>query len=86
MSEMSVGNKRHVPFVPYATMFKLDTSSPCAPAFEGARQLVCVSCGNELSWDIYSISTRMFDGRCPGCGIRAVDFYKDRHHRKLEDG
>lgn len=73
--------KKEDVFVPYATMFKLQEGV----CLDTPRQLECVNCEIILEWRIYTISTGMFDKRCPECKVKACDFWKGKLRRELKN-
>lgn len=67
------------PFIPYGTMFKLETRS----RNDGGRMLECVNCGSLLEWRIYTVAPEKLDAECPSCGLKAVDFWNRKLHREI---
>jgi hypothetical protein len=77
---------KYPPFIPYATMFKLEVRfRPEMAENPYPRQLKCVNCGMQLAWSIYTVEPTHFDERCPECKVWAKDFWKDKPHKELED-
>lgn len=77
---------KYAPYVPYATMFKLEVRTRADMALKAApRQLECVNCGMHLAWSIYTVEPTHFDERCPECKVFATDFWKDKPHKELDD-
>jgi hypothetical protein len=65
------------PFVPYATMFKLDLPG------ESSRNFVyCLSCKTRFSLNDL-IDGELNDDQCPTCGRWALDYWKTTVTRKV---
>lgn len=79
-------NKPRVPkFLPYATMFKLESRPRPAMSVDlKPRGLQCVNCNMLLTWDVYSISPETFDVTCPECKVSAQTFWKGTLHKKVK--
>ena len=65
------------PFVPYATIFTLD------PPNENPRSMVrCLNCG--VQYPLKDLQDgELNDDQCPSCKRWALDYWKDKPHRKV---
>lgn len=74
-------------FIPYATMFKLESRPRPAMSIDlKPRGLQCVSCNMLLSWDVYTISPDTFDAACSECKVTAREFWKGVLHKEIPNG
>jgi len=74
-------------FIPYATMFKLESRPRPAMAIDlKPRGLQCVSCNMLLSWEVYTISPDTFDAACSECKVTAREFWKGTLHKEIPHG
>ncbi len=69
------------PFVPWATMYKIDTEPDADP-----RGLVCINCGAGISWKVFNIAPDVFNAACPTCKVTAANYYKDKVRKELPNG
>lgn len=69
-------------FVPFPTMFKLQTETTEVP-----RAVECVNCSNLVVLKFYCLGPSRFDKQCEVCGMSAEDYWKNKRHssRKVED-